>query len=359
MAAPFRIGSGLGSVVAAACAARRNRPAQSQSVEESHVPPLAPGVSRLIFLGTGNSTGTPRPLPLMDPGVRSLGSQVSRRAAQGLPEQNKNYRCSPSILVQYNASGTPHNIQFDCSKHYRESLLRWYPRFGVTGVNAVVLSHDHADAILGLDDLRAVQRFVKDFAEPVPIFVGVRHVDRVQAVFPYLLRNPLPSPRHVLGPGIFAPRDGITVPRFVAAVDWIRVEDFQRFSAGGLEVQAVPLWHGSDYLCQGFLFGTEQSVAYFSDVSEVPDSTMEAVQARGQLSLLIVDALFESTPHVSHFSLADAVNLARKLRPKRVLVVGMSDHMDHEETNLKLRKLQEEGLDVQLAYDGQFVDLRL
>jgi len=184
-------------------------------------------------------------------------------------------------------------------------------------------------------------------------------VDRVQAVFPYLLRNPFPSQRHVLGPGIFAPRDGIKVHRFVAAVDFVRVEDFQRFCTGGLEVQAVPLWHGSDYLCQGFLFGAEEKVIYFSDVSEVPEATMEAVQAAGQISLLVVDALFEKTSHVSHFSLDDAVNLARKLRPKRVLVVGMSDHMDHEETNLKLRKLQEEGLDVQLAFDGQFVDLRL
>ena len=56
--------------------------------------------------------------------------------------------------------------------------------------------------------------------------------------------------------------------------------------------------------------------------------------------------------------LSNQVALARRLRPRRTLLVGMGHAMEHHATNRRLRRLwSEEGLDVQLAYDGQFVPL--
>ena len=58
------------------------------------------------------------------------------------------------------------------------------------------------------------------------------------------------------------------------------------------------------------------------------------------------------TPHPNQ------VALARRLRPRRTLLVGMGHAMEHHATNRRLRRLwTEEGLDIQLAYDGQFVPL--
>ncbi len=48
-------------------------------------------------------------------------------------------------------------MQIDCGKTWRESALRWYRRHGVRHLDAVVLTHEHADATLGLDDLRSLQ----------------------------------------------------------------------------------------------------------------------------------------------------------------------------------------------------------
>ena len=56
------------------------------------------------------------------------------------------------------AGGAPHrHLQIDVGKTFRDAVLRWYPRHGVDALNAVLLTHDHADAVLGLDDLRGLQ----------------------------------------------------------------------------------------------------------------------------------------------------------------------------------------------------------
>lgn len=76
----------------------------------------------------------------------------------------------------------------------------------------------------------------------------------------------------------------------------------------------------------------------------------------GCIDLLVLDALRWDEPHPVHASALESVALARKLRAKRTLLVGMSHTMEHDETNTALRHmLLSEGLDVQLAFDGQFV----
>ena len=74
----------------------------------------------------------------------------------------------------------------------------------------------------------------------------------------------------------------------------------------------------------------------------------------------MLDALRPSNSHPVHASMDESVALARRLRPRRALLVGMGHAMEHRETNRALRRLwRDEGLDVQLARDGQFVPLGL
>mmetsp|Transcript_37640 Transcript_37640/g.70356 ORF Transcript_37640/g.70356 Transcript_37640/m.70356 type:complete len:349 (+) Transcript_37640:34-1080(+) len=319
--------------------------------------PLPAGQSRLVFTGTGNSTGTPRPACLLsmqdDP-----DSRVSLLAMRGSPKNNRNYRGNPGMLIQYAAAdGGISNIQIDVGKTYRESLLRWYPVYRVPWIDAVILTHDHADAILGCDDLRTVQKASKPVdqtsaasrmagASVLPVFVSPRHMPVLRSVFPYLMPKEEKSSTN-------------GVVRFVAKLDWKEVADFETFACpGGLEVTTLPVLHGKDYICQAFAFGRKDRVAYLSDVSAVPPETLAFLE-REPIHLLILDTLYE-TSHATHFGLQDALTLIRRLRPQRALLVGISDAFEHHATNLRLSALRKsEGLDVQLAYDGQYVDVDL
>ncbi|CAN0515798.1 unnamed protein product, partial [Ectocarpus sp. 12 AP-2014] len=49
------------------------------------------------------------------------------------------------------------HVQIDTGKTWREGAIRWFPRHGVRGLDGIVLTHDHADAMLGLDDVRSIQ----------------------------------------------------------------------------------------------------------------------------------------------------------------------------------------------------------
>lgn len=299
-------------------------------------PPLGVGSkSRLVFTGSGNSTGTPRPrCCLQTPDDPECS--VSIQAMAGTPDRNRNYRGNPGMLIQYvTPSGDVFNIQIDMGKTFRESMLRWYPRFGVPWVDAVVITHDHADAMMGLDDLRSVQRMPdnakqgqlaearRDIAA-TPVFVGARHLAGLHRCFPYLVSKNI---------------ENQTVARYVAKIDWRAISDFETFTCpGGLQITTVPVEHGKDYICQAFVFGKGDRIAYLSDVSAVPDDTM-AVLEEAPINILIVDCLFEFL-HPTHFGLEQAVNLVRRLRPKKALLVGMSDAFEHHATNARLGKLR-------------------
>jgi len=328
--------------------------------------PLSPGKSRLIFLGTGHSSGTPLPFCLMS--SKRPNCEVSRLAVKGTPDCNRNYRNSPSMLIQYgtNTDQGIKNILIDCGKHFRESILRWFPRFHVNSVDGVVITHDHSDAVIGMDDLRLTQVYkevwtdkkLKISREPLPLFSNYRHIDRLRACFPYLTDRPRPPP-HTLDDDETEMKIPGVVSRFVAQISWHKFVDFETFNVCGLDFLSLPVWHGPDYICMGFAFGKFDKVLYLSDVSEVPPSTLRRIKEMGNIDVLILDTLFTRN-HPTHFSLSQACDFVREIRPNRTLLVGISHELEHFETNESLRRLlDEEGLDVQLAYDGLSLEVAL
>ncbi|CAI5526447.1 unnamed protein product [Closterium sp. Naga37s-1] len=69
------------------------------------------------------------------------------------------------------------HIQIDAGKCFREQVLRWFVRCKIPTIDALILTHEHADAILGLDDVRGLQRFPRhaaDHVEPLSVFLS-RH----------------------------------------------------------------------------------------------------------------------------------------------------------------------------------------
>ncbi|MFS8005036.1 putative RNA recognition motif domain, metallo-beta-lactamase, RNA-binding domain superfamily [Helianthus anomalus] len=75
-------------------------------------------------------------------------------------ERSPNYRCNTSLLIDYCPSGGEHKyILIDVGKTFREQVLRWFTFHKIPQIDSIVLTHEHADAVLGLDDIRAVQPF--------------------------------------------------------------------------------------------------------------------------------------------------------------------------------------------------------
>ncbi|CAM9856139.1 unnamed protein product [Ectocarpus fasciculatus] len=238
------------------------------------------------------------------------------------------------------------HVQIDTGKTWREGAIRWFPRHGVRGLDGIVLTHDHADAMLGLDDVRSIQDSRK--RTPTPVHVSERTDRSVRRVFPYLVGRE---------------DDNGAGGRFVAALNFNVFQDFQPFEVGGLEITPFPVMHGEDYVSHGFLFGPEgNKICYISDVSRVPPESMEFLEKHGPMQLLVCDALMVSKKHRTHFSVEDSVVLASQLKARRTLLVGLGSDIEYHATNAMLASREEKELGmphVRLAYDGLAVDVDL
>lgn len=110
---------------------------------------------RAAIVGSGSSSSTPSMSCAL-----SGTTCATCLAALSDPKGNPNSRANPSMLVQlrHPVDATIHNVLIDCGKTFREAALRVFPRYGVADLSAVILTHEHADACFGLDDLREFNR---------------------------------------------------------------------------------------------------------------------------------------------------------------------------------------------------------
>ncbi|CAN1218140.1 Putative hydrolase C777.06c, partial [Linum perenne] len=259
-----------------------------------------------------------------------LVSQVCSKATE---PGNKNRRLNTSILIRYPGPGGTRNILIDAGKFFYHSVLQWFPAYGLRTIDAVIITHSHADAIGGLDDLRD---WTNNVQPCIPIYVAPRDFEVMKKTHYYLVDT------SVVTPG--------------AAVSDLQfnIINEEPFVVNDLKFTPLPVWHGKAYRSLGFRFG---NVCYISDVSDIPDETYPLLE---DCDLLIMDALRPDRSSSTHFGLPRALDEVRKIKPRRTLFTGMMHLMDHEKVNEYLMKLMEtEGLDVQLSYDGLRVPLIL
>ncbi|XP_027342868.1 putative hydrolase C777.06c [Abrus precatorius] len=306
--------------------------------------------SALIFLGTGCSGSVPRVSCLINPSRPPCPVCVHSLSLP--PHLNPNYRCNTSLLIDYYCEndGAHKYVLIDAGKTFRETVLRWFVFHHIPRIDSIVLTHEHADAVLGLDDMRSVQpsSHTNDI-DPTPVYLSQHSMDSMEKRFPYFVQK-----KHKEGQEIRR------VPQFC----WNIIADDcnQPFFASGLKLIPLPVMHGEDYICLGFLFGEKNRVAYISDVSRIPASTEYVISksGAGQLDLLILDALRKTGSHNVHFCLPQALEAVKRLCPKRTLLIGMNHEIDHHKDNEFLREWsRREGLSVQLAHDGLRVPINL
>jgi phosphoribosyl 1,2-cyclic phosphate phosphodiesterase len=254
---------------------------------------------QMIFLGTGTSVGVPM-----------IGCDCSVCTSDD--PRNNRLRCS--VLFGLPAG----NLLIDTTPDLRTQLLR--ERIGL--VHAVAFTHEHADHLFGLDDLRLFQFYI---GGPVPLYCEPRVEDRIRRSFDYAFAEPA------------SPHAG-SVPRLE-----IRTIGTEPFETLGAEVTPIRVEHGSLGVL-GFRIG---NVAYCTDVSRIPDASWPLLEG---LDVLVLGAL-RYKPHLTHFSLQEAIDAGQRSGARRVLFTHMSHDLEHAATCEALPD------HMSLAYDGLRVSL--
>ena len=284
--------------------------------------------SRIVFLGTGTSEGIPRVSCLTNPDSNCLVCPDAVKP--GSPNRRRN----TSLLIQRKFSdGRTSNVVIDAGKFFYESAIQLFPKFDVRTIDALVITHAHADAVGGFDDLRD---WTNNAQESLPIYLREVDLEVVEQLFYYLVdRN-----KQTGGGG-------------VAKLSFDTI-DSTPFKADGLELTPLPVEHGKNWECFGYRFG---DVSYISDASAISEKTADLVQGS---EILVLDALRPARTHGTHFTVEEAIDQARRLGVKRTLLVDATHDIDHFPVNDELAKLKDsEGLDIQYAYDGLEVAVEL
>ncbi|KAL6846325.1 hypothetical protein ACP4OV_023773 [Aristida adscensionis] len=280
-----------------------------------------PQQSELIFLGTGTSEGIPRVSCLTDP------NKTCAVCSKAVEPGNPNRRRNTSILLRHTTPSGTTNIVVDAGKFFYHSAIQ------LRAIDAVIITHSHADAIGGLDCLRD---WTNNVQPSIPIYVAERDYEVMKMTHYYLIDT------------------SVVIPGAAVSALQFNIIKEQPFMVHNLEVIPLPVWHGQGYRSLGFRFG---DICYISDVSDIPEETYKLLE---NCELLILDALRPDGSSSTHFGLPRALEEVRKIKPKKTLFTGMMHLMDHEKVNNDLARLMEtEGLDIQLSYDGLRVPVRL
>ncbi|KAL3761674.1 hypothetical protein ACHAW5_002654 [Stephanodiscus triporus] len=313
---------------------------------------------------------------------------VSSLATRGDPRFNKDYRGNPSLMIIHQNSDTGREelsddgivhikasqkgeshrktVVIDVGKTFTENALRWMPSHGLTAIDAVVLSHEHMDAIGGLDDLRGFQALHTRNAQtglpeqtPISVHLSETCLAALKSQFFYLF------PKTSLFAGESVSPDGTRVHRHVSKLDFCVVQSFQPFLAAGLRMIPLPVMHGEDLIANGYAFSLDGSnnkktnVVYLSDISRMPIETENFIMEKlPPTDVLVVDALsLDGLDHHTHYNLRQAVELVRRLKPRRTFLVGMScdRFLPHDDMNRELKALD---VDIEFAFDGLLVETR-
>ncbi|KAG8953228.1 hypothetical protein FRC04_002638 [Tulasnella sp. 424] len=349
-----------------------------------------------IFNGTGTSTSIPSIQCLTNPNTTCKTCPTTRT-----PQGKKNIRRNTSGILRKRITELVDDgnggkktqerdvvIVIDVGKTFLQAALEWFPKYGLSKIDAVLITHAHADATNGLDDLRG---WTQDgtIQAHLDIYVNAPSFGEIKRAFPYLVSKELAT-----GGGL--------VPEF----QWHIIEDGVPFSVGGENgfwITPVEVDHGlrfpapkptlnppldrihgplntespgartpvsisttqpiaSDktgplepprgepFKCFSFIFNN--SLIYMSDVSNIPDEQWPTIlqpplqpgsgptstaknngtvqPPRADYKVFIVDVL-RPRPYVSHFGLDQGVQAVRKLGATRNYFLGFSHDVNHDQ----------------------------
>jgi phosphoribosyl 1,2-cyclic phosphate phosphodiesterase len=254
---------------------------------------------KLLFLGTGTSIGT----PMIGCGCKVCKSEDSR---------NKRLRCSAFITFENNLQ-----LLIDASTDLRQQALS----YKIERLDAILLTHHHADHIFGLDDLRVYNYLQK---EKIPVYCPEKSLEEIKKVYSYAFEND-------------CVKGGIPRMELIPVCN-------DTFNVKSIEVVPVPVNHG-DIGILGYKIG---NLAYLTDVSSIPESSLPLLDGLG---VLVLSAL-RYKPHPKHLTVEQAVETAGRIKAKKTYFTHISHWVDHYDFKEMLPENMEpsfDGLEVEFA----------
>lgn len=241
----------------------------------------------VTILGCGTSVGVP------------MIGQVKAHHADP-----KNCRLRASILIEPLGRGGP-AVLVDTSPDLRQQVLRFFPAKNPR-LDAVLMTHEHADHLHGIDDIRPFNFLQK---KQIPFYGDEHTMKSIEDRFSYIF-----FPTQVGGglPQLSLHR--IANRPFTIPLEW-------QGKRGNLPVQPLPLIHGK-VACLGFRIG---GLAYITDCSEIPDSTLALLN---DLDVLILDCL-RFRAHPTHLTVEQSLDYAKRIASRRTIFTHMGSEIEY------------------------------
>ena len=252
-------------------------------------------MSRLTFLGTGTSQGVP---------IIGCHCPVCQSS------DNHDKRLRTSALV----STDQVQVVIDAGPDFRYQMLR----AGVENVDAILLTHPHRDHVGGLDDVRPFNYYQK---HPMPVYGNAITLKALRTTIPYAFAE----------------------HRYPGAPEFALYEvDDKPFRVGDLEILPFEVMHYKLPIT-AYRMG---DLVYITDAKFISRTSVEKIKG---CKTLVVNAL-RKEPHLSHFSLSDALALIEEVRPERAYLTHIGHTMGYAAVSAELPA------GVAMAYDGLAID---
>jgi len=242
---------------------------------------------KLLFLGSGTSTGIPQ-----------IG--CSCKVCTSTNEKDKRLRAS--VLITEGDT----SILIDCGPDLRQQFIK----YNVNHLSGILITHAHYDHIGGLDDVRPLGE--------VPIYAEKNVLGVIKRNMPYsFAENKYPG---------------------VPLIQLHEIDE-SSFQMNGIEIQPIRVMHARLPIL-GFRIG---KIAYLTDVKTMDDKAIQQLQG---LDILVLNAL-RIEKHISHISLSEALEIAKKIGATETWFTHMSHDMGlHNDIDQQLPE------NIHLSYDG-------
>ncbi|MDX9757953.1 MAG: MBL fold metallo-hydrolase [Bacteroidota bacterium] len=248
----------------------------------------------LRLLGTGTSQGVP-----------AIGCDCDTCRSTDA----RDTRLRPSALFTVGAV----SLLIDTSSDFRQQMLR----HGITRIDAVLYTHHHFDHIGGFDDVRQFNYLQQS---SMPCYGRAETLEEIRQTFRYAFSA--------------GQQEGGGVPSAVLNP----VVEGQPFRVAGVEITPIPVRHGMLPIL-GYRVG---NVAYLTDTNGIPETSMSLLAG---LDVLVLDAL-RHRAHPTHFSLTEAIDVARGIGARRTYFTHIAHTIMHARDSALLPD------DMEFSYDG-------